>query len=264
MRRNLALLAIGLVLGMIALKHVSPDAAAQEPRSIQFGPADAIVVPGGLTYWPECPVWRYRADTMVLCAAPGERDADMTQMIKDLLHDKADLDLCEIDVALVRAQRQCAFTEYGLDNEAYAWLITPLAFRWMKQGNLRRADRLFRESYEIFDRDDFESIGLGHVLRGWALLKLELGETERAKEFADLQLLLERDEYDDEMPSPMGVVSALEFQAHVLERIGRVEKARAARDEAERLSALPPQCEDGCWRDAKRRRRMGFMLEPNW
>jgi hypothetical protein len=70
------------------------------------------------------------------------------------------------------------------------------------------------------------------------LLKLDLGQPERAKELASLQTELARQTYlaDQSASSSRNrLVEALTVQASILEKLGLGSEAQAARDEAQAL-----------------------------
>ena len=84
------------------------------------------------------------------------------------------------------------------------------------------------------------------LLQGWADLKVKLGDMQHAKELATQQVKLARDDYQITSSSPHFLITSLEFQARIFEAAGAVDEARAARDEAKRLSSLPDSCRGIC------------------
>jgi hypothetical protein len=153
--------------------------------------------------------------------------------------------LCEIDEAIV--QLECDGTSYqrSTDIMLVADLMQLLAFNWEQRGTLDRADQLYQKAYDLQGRTP-ANLALGKIatLQGWAILKVKLGQPERAKEFAKLQTELARNHYQ---PGDAGtLIQALEFQGAIFEQVGSPAEASAVREEARRLSALAGQCQGIC------------------
>lgn len=146
--------------------------------------------------------------------------------------------LCVIDAALVRSQDG---NTSSLDRHYrfnIAALMEMLADNWKEQGVLERADQLYGRAYVLFQNTWEYNWATVWVLQDWALLKLDLGQPERAKELASLQTELARQAYladQSASSSRKRLVEALTVQASILEKLGLGSEAQAARDEAQAL-----------------------------
>jgi hypothetical protein len=152
--------------------------------------------------------------------------------------------LCEIDRALVHAQHECS--QRVSDAQLIAGLMRQLAARWTKEGDLKRADGLYRRAYELNDG----LLGGMAILQGWANLKLQLGDPQTAIELANLGITGARTAHaTGEMAvgfSTNVLIDALRFQASVLDRIGLSDDGRDAEQEAETLAAQQAPCTGLC------------------
>lgn len=162
--------------------------------------------------------------------------------------------LPRIDAAVVQAEHDCLSAQYDIDNGLVAYLMQLVASNWWQQGNLARADQLYQEAYGILRGAGDGDLDKMALLRDWANFKLASGEPQRAEELAQLRTaearkLYGNDQSSDEISKYFAsglLVDALKFQAEVFEKIGLAGNARAAEQEAERLSAQQKPCQGLC------------------
>ena len=149
-------------------------------------------------------------------------------------------------------QGLCLPSRHLGDIQLIAGLMRLLAANWKRQGDLNRAEQLYQGAYQLEENTPGEpALGRIAVLRDWADLKVQLGELQRAKELATLQTELAR---RPNLPRPSSLlISSLEFQAAIFEKVGLLDEAGAARHEAAKLSAQLDSCEAPCVPDQPRR-----------
>jgi hypothetical protein len=163
--------------------------------------------------------------------------------------------LCAIDSSIVNTQHDCLSSNRGHDLEMLATLMHLLASSWREQRVLERADQLYRRAYEILKGAGIEGangpIRKTTVLQAWAVLKLERGESQQAKELAELQASVARAEFeaDESHGAATRIVlyNALRFQAVIYDSLGLAAEAEAARQEVKKLPPVALKCTgDGC------------------
>jgi hypothetical protein len=185
-----------------------------------------------------------------VCPPPnGSVDGNEFHRLRDRLSafDSDKEELSRIDAEVVQAQHDCTFAQYRVvDPALVADLLQMVGENWHEQGNLGRADQLYQDAYAILHDRSHEIVDEQYLLQDWARLKLAAGEPQRAIEFAKLRTKLARQEYENESIakeiSGLHLIDALKFQAWVLEHVGPADEARAAKQEAEQLSAQQPPC----------------------
>jgi tetratricopeptide (TPR) repeat protein len=184
--------------------------------------------------------------------ATGTVDDDEFHWLRDRLGARVsdEAELSRIDAEVMQAQHDCLLKLHAGDPMLVSGLMQTLAGNWREQGNPERADQLYREAYAILrDYTDAAMLKMP-LLQEWVSLKLAVGEPQRAMELAELRTREARKEYESG-PSAIEVssgdlIDALKFQAWVFEWVGRADEARAAKQEAEQLSAQHPPCSDVC------------------
>jgi len=145
--------------------------------------------------------------------------------------------LCVIDAAVVRSQDHCVSPGISGGVEPMAELMRLLALKWERQGELERADQLYRSAYALLEKSSVMSLPKQGVLYYWALLKVKRGETERAVELIRLHTAVARQDYEAGKFPVASLISALWWEAALLEKLGLASEAQAARDEAEKLES---------------------------
>jgi hypothetical protein len=253
-KRKLGVLFIWLLAGLLggmgglrAYQRDSPNTLPHVTGAQQDG--KIVRIASGLIDRAECSSRRSSIPSLRLCrTASGSVDEEVFRSLRDRLgagvHDTDAL--CEIDAAIVRAQEDCPSPHLG-DTQLIAGLVRLLAANWQRQGDLNRADKLYQEAYQLEEKTpDQLALGRIAVLRDWANLKVHLGELQRAKDLASLQTELARKEQQAGRASSSLLISSLEFQATIFGRVGSVDEANAARQEAAKLSAHPDACGGPC------------------
>lgn len=187
------------------------------------------------------------APTAKLCPqTTGRVVTDEFHRLRDRLgnHIRDRQELSQIDAAVVQAHHDCTG-----DLDTVAGLMEDVALNWQEQGNLTRADELYQAAYAI-ERDTNDIYGRYSLLEHWAGLKLAAGEPQRAAELAKLLTMQARQQYEGQSIakelSGVDLIHALKFQARVLEFAGLADEARAAKQEADELTAQQPPCIDLC------------------
>jgi hypothetical protein len=255
-KRKLGVLFIWLALasffgGMKELRPYQGDSRSTRPPTARPYQYDNIVrIASDLTNRSECSFPQSSISSPGLCnTSSGSLDEGAFRSLRDRLGagvNGTDA-LCEIDAALVQAQKDCSSTQHLGDIQLIAGLMRLLAASWKRQGDLNRADQLYQAAYRLEEKTpDQLELGKIAVLRDWANLKVQLGELQRARELAALQTELARRDQQAGRASSSLLISSLKFQATIFERVGSVDEASAARQEAARLSAHPDTCEGAC------------------
>jgi hypothetical protein len=124
-------------------------------------------------------------------------------------------------------------------------LVHLIADAWHNKGDTVRADVLYASAFEISRKDEFNPVAAADILHDWALLKIDVGDPQRAREIAQTWVTLARAHYRrDNGSATYGdvpawkLIEALEFQATVIEKTINPQAARAIREEAGFLLAL--------------------------
>ena len=128
-------------------------------------------------------------------------------------------------------------------------LMELLAGNWLEQGAVDRADQLYERAYALLRETWADNLATINVLHKWALLKLQSGQLDRARELADIEADLARQSYEKNKPwgdSPALLIASLNLQAEILEKFGLSSEAASKREEAASLAALPNTCLNGC------------------
>jgi len=247
---------------VVSLFAVSLVAALQPSRAQENGPApdqsgnfpsdqnsDTGASSATSTAWVGCDTISGHLDGQLLCPAPtGDIDLVASSVLKAVLRaGVSDLPaLCEIDATLVRTQSQCRPPQSVLDRGNLAQLMQLVARNWMKRGTLERADELYWRAYDLVKGSGSEvptafpaEIA---VLQEWALLKLERGDDQKAKELTIRQTEIARTgtqtpEFGHGSNTAF-LRQSLLFQARVFQYLGLAE-ARASKEEADALSKNP-------------------------
>jgi tetratricopeptide (TPR) repeat protein len=179
--------------------------------------------------------------------ATGKVDVNEFHRLRDQLsarvRDKEELS--RIDAEAAQAQYDCSLKRHTGEPILVAGLLRMVGENWHEQGNFGRADQLYQEAYAIL-RNNTDDPMDESLLQDWASLKLATGEPQRAIELAKLRTSEARKEYESgpsaKEVSGVRLIVALKFQAWVLEHVGLADEARAAKQEAEQLSAQQPPC----------------------
>lgn len=202
--------------------------------------------------WPSCSARPMSDATMKLCQdASGNVDTGTFRATRDRLHAGVrDTEaLCQIDAALVRSQYDCSLSQHTGDVNLIAGLMSDLAYSWWQQGNVERADQLFGRALAMLTEGNGSILGKMGLLQNWGHLKLAIGETERAKELAEIRTAIARRDYQTSETKDFSarvLISALEFQVWMFERVGLAFEARAARQEVQALSVQLEPCTGLC------------------
>lgn len=206
--------------------------------------------------WPGCAPYRDSLPVTKLCKSPaGPADWRVRTYLGNRLRGgpKYLASLCEIDAAIVQAQRDCELGSWHANERMIEGLMRSLADSWKLYGAFERADQLYAQAFASRSAPGF-MLWTTDILMGWADLKVRMGDAENARKLARQQTEIERQEYasgyaiDSEtcLPTPLGIVHALKFEAGILERLGFDGEAHALRQEMEELSPTPGTCEGVC------------------
>jgi hypothetical protein len=195
----------------------------------------------------ECPPLLPASISIRLCT-PSGRDVNALSEFQNRLSNDRETRaavLCRYEAEIAQSQRDCSMSNHG-DASAVSFLMYLLAIRWQDTGNLDRADEWLQRAYELLDPAyaEYGDPTLFVVLETWARLKVKKGELTRAKELAYRLTTLVRVNTDEAGIGWSGLVRTLKFEARILDQAGFREEARAARKEAEHLSALPDPCSE--------------------
>ncbi len=147
---------------------------------------------------------------------------------------------------------ECSGEPWLRNYRIVAWLMEQLAENWEQHGAPKRADELYEQAYGLYGIVgvvEFDLLLRIRAARRWAMLKLRMGDNDRARELGYIQAELARWDYERGSPPSAKFVEALEFQADLLEKIGRSAEADAARKEAREMAAIPTACQGSCTSD---------------
>ena len=121
---------------------------------------------------------RYFADSVELCRT-GDNELLLAQSLTGLGQIKRDLG--ETDAALIHYQEAVAIYRTLDDPLVLAHTVRHLGDILREQGKVELADPCFVEALEIYrGRDDFAPLDLANAIRGYALLKANVGEKAEA------------------------------------------------------------------------------------
>jgi hypothetical protein len=223
-----------------AIDHPSAhaDGAAQELSgdSVSHGAVETALPPPRLADWPACasavPSGGYTHEK-----GPRWLHGIAFSVLQDLLQAGIENSaaLCIIDAVLIRSQDVQPSPVAKSDYFVLGGLMELVADNWKRQGVLERADQLYGQSYLLMQRTWPYNWATIWVLQDWAMLKLDLGQSERAKELASLQAALAREAYEESATAKRILAEALTLQANVLEKIGLANESQVVRAEAEAL-----------------------------
>jgi len=151
--------------------------------------------------------------------------------------------LCDVDTMIVRSLQDCVISrpltpERTGTASLLSGLVITMAQEWRKQGELRRADELYRHFFEGYGEWWQHGQKYGSLFKEWASVKLALGALDAAKDLASRYVAYNRDLYDCDRTFLPSLVRSLEFQVDMLESLYDTEKVAQARTELERLAAI--------------------------
>jgi hypothetical protein len=205
--------------------------------------ASAVVLAGDTAPAPSEAGWPHKlfAD---LC---GPIDVDEFHRLRDRLdarvRDNEELSRMEAEVADA-VRHDCRDPGIAAD------LMRGVAWNWKVQGDLVRADQLYRQAYAIYDLAPDDRLGKEALLQEWAELKLAAGESDQAINLAKLRTTLARKHASDDASfddhASTTLIAALNFQAYVLDKAGLADQARTAKQEADQLWAQLKPCPTPC------------------
>jgi len=178
-------------------------------------------------------------------------DTDTFHLLRNRLRAgvKTSSELCDVDAKIVALQR-CAALEENDRNYLVPALMRMLARDWASMGNFNRADELYQEGYAALESADDQVLAKVDLLEGWANLKVETGDKQRARELGQLIVAVARKKFATNRNefSLSVIIDALKFQADIYEKVGSLDDAVAARQEAQELSKQQHSCRgEVCW-----------------
>lgn len=217
----------------------------------------SMITPGDvrLSPWPGCEVFRDDRQRPKLCkTAVAPLDDRAYQFLSIQLRRKVGYKavLCEIDATVVDALAECSAEPRLRNYLIVGWLMEQLAENWERHDAPRRADALYEHAYGLYGIvgiTEFDLMMRIRVAQRWAMLKLRMGDNDRARELGYIQAELARWDYERGSPPSAKFVEALGFLADLLEKIDRSSEADAARKEARAMAAIPTVCQGSCTSD---------------
>jgi hypothetical protein len=252
-RRSLALIWCWLAVALVTGGAEGLDRAASE--DLKGRPiTENMAAHPTLTDWPTCVPSRTSNSDFALCDTSSGRiySAAFRAIRNRLAIGKlGPHDLCQIDLAVVRAQR--CISQPG-NADLVAGLIGMLAHNWEQQANNERAAQLYSAAYSILEGGGSIMAKIG-LLRDWSNFILASGDNRRAVELAKLATAFAREDLQTADPKEFSIVQlidTLNFEATTLKTVGLDKEAREIQEEADKLAAQLPPCEGLCYENTRK------------
>lgn len=177
-----------------------------------------------------------------LCPPPArEVESSAYHFLKDQLR-RGDLHqqlVCSIEATIISAAEVCNAEYARSTRNLIADLMQSTAEAWWELGRLNKADTAFRRTIELRATTE-DDHWLAQSLRGWAHLKIELGDSLAAKELIDQHVSIAHQVFDKDPTSTVrknSLVRALRSQSYIYEIIGLSREAAELIEKAEALEA---------------------------